>query len=94
MTLSLVEAFPILRALLPNVLIKNTGAHPLWGLFLTYSGYFTLKLYQKGYPEKDTAPPVKDKYGSVVQWLALWTLNPEIRVQVSAEPTPWVYVSL
>ena len=52
-----------------------------------------LKLYQKVYPEKDTAPPVKDKQGSVVQWLALWTLNPEIRVQVSAEPTPWVYVS-
>ena len=24
--------------------------------------------------------------GAVVQWLALWTLNPEIRVQVSAGP--------
>ena len=25
-------------------------------------------------------------WGPVVQWLALWTLNPEIRVQVSAGP--------
>ena len=54
-------SYPAIGALLANVLIRNTGAHPLWGLFLTYSGYFMLKLYQKVYPEKDTAPPVRDK---------------------------------
>ncbi len=35
---------------------------------------------------------IHTKSGSVVQWLALWTLNPAIRVQVSAEP--WFLVLL
>ena len=37
-------------------------------------------------PKKTTTPTYKQYWGPVVQWLALWTLNPEIRVQVSAGP--------
>ena len=29
--------------------------------------------------------------GSMVKWLALWTLNPVIRVQISVEPSVWFY---
>ena len=36
--------------------------------------------------EKLATPTFEEKRGAVVQWLALWTLNPEIRVQVSAVP--------
>ena len=45
-----------------------------------------MKWFQQRFPEKLTSASVKDKCGSVVQWLALWTLNPEIRVQDSAGP--------
>ena len=36
--------------------------------------------------QEDKHTRVADVGGPVVQWLALWTLNPEIRVQVSAGP--------
>ena len=36
--------------------------------------------------KKFATPTFEAKMGAVVQWLALWTLNPEIRVQVSAGP--------
>ena len=36
--------------------------------------------------KKKNTPELHAQWGPVVQWLALWTLNPEIRVQVSAGP--------
>ena len=45
------------------------------------------KLYETRLTSDEKQPWNRFSYGSMVYWLAPWTLNPKIRVQISVEPS-------